>query len=59
MRRPARFSVVQSTVATPENIIEDSVTMTVLPYNVSTLWTDLEKQLSLNPDKLAELVAVH
>lgn len=56
MRRPARFSVVQSSVATPENIIEDSVTMTVLPYNVSTLWTDLEKQLSLNPDKLAERV---
>lgn len=56
MRRPARFSVVQSSVATPEAIVEDSVTMTVLPYNVSTLWTDLEKQLSLNPEKLTERV---
>ncbi len=56
VRRPARFSVVQSSVATPENIVEDSLTMTVLPYNVSVLWTDLEKQLSLNPEKLAERV---
>lgn len=56
VRRPARFSVVQSSVATPEAIVEDSLTMTVLPYNVSTLWTDLEKQLSLNPEKLAERV---
>lgn len=56
VRRPARFSVVQSSIATPENIVEDSLTMTVLPYNVSTLWTDLEKQLSLNPEKLAERV---
>lgn len=56
MRRPARFSVVQSSVATPEVVLEDYVSMTVLPYNVSVPWTDIEKQLSIGPDRLAERI---
>lgn len=56
LRRPARVSAIQSSVATPEAIVEDTVTLTVLPYNVSVPWTDLEKQLSLRPEKLEERV---
>lgn len=56
LRRPAMFSAVQSSVATPQNINEETVTLTVLPYNVSVPWTDLEKQLSLRPEKLEERV---
>lgn len=56
LRRPTRFTAVQSSIATPQNIAEDTVSVTMLPYNVSTPWTDLEKQLSLRPEKLEERV---
>lgn len=56
LRRPARFTAVQSSTATPQDITEDTVSLTLLPYNVSVPWTDLEKQLSLRPEKLEERV---
>lgn len=56
IKRTARFSAVESAVATPEDIVEDSITVTLRQFNVSTRWTDLEKQLSLTPSKLSERV---
>lgn len=56
IRRPARFSVVDGAVASPEDITEDTVTLTVAQRNVSARWTTIEKQLKLNPSKLADRV---
>lgn len=56
IKRTARFSAVESAIATPEDIVEDSISVTLRQFNVSTRWTDLEKQLSLNPNKLSERV---
>jgi hypothetical protein len=56
VRKPARFSVVSGATAEAEDIVEDSVTITVAQKNVSTRWTSIEKQLKLNPKKLAERV---
>lgn len=58
VRKPSRYSVVDGSTATPEDIVEDSVTITVAQKNVSTRWTSIEKQLKLNPKKLAERVFV-
>lgn len=58
VRKPARFSVVDGATAEAEDIVEDSVTITVAQKNVSTRWTSIEKQLKLNPKKLAERVFV-
>lgn len=56
IKRSARFNAVESAVATPEDIVEDTISVTLRQFNVSTRWTDLEKQLSLTPSKLSERV---
>jgi hypothetical protein len=56
IKRTARFNAVESSVASPEDIVEDTISVTLRQFNVSTRWTDLEKQLSLNPAKLSERV---
>lgn len=56
IKRTARFNAVESAVASPEDITEDTIDVTLRQFNVSTRWTDLEKQLSLTPSKLSERV---
>lgn len=52
IKRKARFNAVESAVATPEDITQDTISVTLRQFNVSTRWTDLEKQLSM--PKLSE-----
>lgn len=51
IKRPARFAVVDGAVASPEDITEDTVSLTVAQRNVSARWTTLEKQLSIGNKK--------
>lgn len=52
IKRTARFNAVESSIASPEDIVQDTVEVVLRQFNVSTRWTDLEKQLSMK--KLSE-----
>lgn len=56
IRKPTRFTSFQSETATVNNITEEYAVVTLLQYGVATLWSDVEKQLKIDPKKLDERV---